>query len=90
MRKSKTRFGERVSFLTGPRYTGSIVGELTDSSGAKIVGATITVTDTTTNFQTKAVMNKDGSYQFSSLRRTPTTLPSKRRDFRWRAALASF
>jgi hypothetical protein len=44
------------------RYTGSLEGEVSDSSGAKIVGATVTAIDTTTNFSTKAVTNGQGSY----------------------------
>jgi hypothetical protein len=47
--------------------TGSIVGIVTDSSGAAIKGATVTLTNTGTGVTRVATTNDDGGYQFAAL-----------------------
>src|SRR4051794_38458134 len=46
---------------------GEITGQVADSSGALISGATITVTNTATNASREAVSNEAGVYSFPSL-----------------------
>jgi hypothetical protein len=41
---------------------GTILGTVTDASGAVVPGATITITNTATNVATTAVTNEDGNY----------------------------
>lgn len=53
------------------KYLGSFSGEISDLTGAKISGATVTVTDTTTHFSTKAVTNGTGAYTIPFI--TPDT-----------------
>ena len=48
---------------------GQITGQVTDASGAILVGASVTVTNTQTNQMREAVTNTSGSYAF------PTLLP---------------
>lgn len=52
-------------------YLGALIGRVSDATGARIAGATVTATDTTTHFSTKAVTNGSGSYSIPSL--TPDT-----------------
>jgi hypothetical protein len=42
--------------------TGTIAGSITDQSGAVVPGATVVVTDTTTNVTRATTTNKDGRY----------------------------
>jgi Carboxypeptidase regulatory-like domain len=53
------------------QYLGTLSGSVSDATGAKIVGAQVTATDTTTNFVTKAVTNGAGHYSIPFL--TPDT-----------------
>ncbi len=46
---------------------GEVSGLVTDSSGAAVVGATVTVTNPQTNFTRNSVSNSTGSYSFPSL-----------------------
>jgi hypothetical protein len=46
---------------------GEISGVVTDSSGAVLVGTTITVTNPQTNFTREAISNTSGNYSFPSL-----------------------
>ena len=52
-------------------YLGSIEGEVTDSTGAKIPGAVVTAEETGTHFKTTGKTNESGAYNFASL--TPGT-----------------
>jgi hypothetical protein len=52
-------------------YLGSIQGQVTDPSGAKIPNATVTVEDVGTHFKTKATTNAAGNYTLAGL--TPGT-----------------
>ncbi len=47
---------------------GSLVGNVTDSSGAPVPGATITITETQTNATDSAVTNESGRYTFPDLK----------------------
>src|SRR5262245_1538052 len=47
--------------------TGTLLGNITDSSGAAVPGATITATETQTNVSRSTVSNEAGHYIFSSL-----------------------
>src|SRR5438128_7981760 len=47
--------------------TGTLLGNVTDSSGAAVPGATVTATETQTNISRTTVSNESGYYIFSSL-----------------------
>ncbi len=47
----------------GQTDTGSIVGSVRDVSGALVVGADVTITNSATNVSVSVVTNSDGSYQ---------------------------
>ncbi len=51
----------------GQRFLGTIQGEVTDSTGAKVPGATITAEETATHFKTTGKANGTGAYSFPSL-----------------------
>jgi len=53
------------------KYLGSLTGQLSDTTGAKIAGATVTATAVTTHFSTKAVSNSTGGYSIPFI--TPDT-----------------
>lgn len=68
------RFGIILSLSLGlalsasaQRYLGSIQGEVTDSTGAKIAGVTVVVEETTTHYKTEGKSNNSGIYTFASL-----------------------
>jgi hypothetical protein len=46
---------------------GSIVGAVTDSSGASVPGATVTIVNTQTNLTRTAVSNETGTYSFTNV-----------------------
>jgi hypothetical protein len=50
------------SLLLAQTYEGRILGTITDASGAVIVGAKVTVTNTATNFTRNLVSNSAGEY----------------------------
>jgi hypothetical protein len=54
--------------LAAQNETGSITGHVTDSSGAVVTGATVTVTDLGTNVARTTRSGPGGEYAFSSLR----------------------
>jgi hypothetical protein len=49
------------------RYLGSIGGDVTDATGAKVPGATIKAVETATNFVTEVKSSADGSYVMAAL-----------------------
>ena len=51
--------------------TGTINGRVTDSTGAVLVGAQVTVTNTETNFENATTTNAEGMYLVQSLRPGP-------------------
>jgi len=50
------------SSIQAQQYLGTLSGSVSDSTGAKVVGANVTATDITTKFETKAVTNGSGDY----------------------------
>jgi hypothetical protein len=50
---------------------GNITGRVTDSTGAVVPGAKVTVTQTEMNFETVLETNADGDYRAASLRPGP-------------------
>ena len=51
----------------GQAVRGTLVGNVTDSSGAAMPGVTVTITDVNTSVGRTAVSNESGNYTFSSL-----------------------
>ncbi len=51
----------------GQSYLGSIQGEVTDLTGAKVPGAVITVENSETHFKTSATVNGSGAYTLAGL-----------------------
>jgi hypothetical protein len=47
--------------------TGTVVGEVTDSSGAVVPGATVTLTDASEGVKLTDVTNADGKYAFTTV-----------------------
>ena len=60
-----------VSGLPAQEFRGSILGTVTDPSGAVIPGATVTVTNESTNTSTEVLTNAEGNYV------VPFLLPAK-------------
>jgi hypothetical protein len=57
--------------LRAQQYLGTLTGEVTDASGAKIANADVSATDVTTHFTTKTKTNSAGGYSIPFL--TPDT-----------------
>jgi hypothetical protein len=55
------------SFLYGQAVKGSLLGTVTDTSGAVVPDANVTVTETTTNIARSAPTNATGNYSFPNL-----------------------
>ena len=62
--------------------TGTLLGNVTDSSGAAVPGATVTATETQTNSSRTAVSNEAGHYIFSSLKNGTYTVEAELQGFR--------
>src|SRR5262252_5045934 len=56
-----------VQFATGQAVYGSILGTVTDPSGAAVNGAKVTVTSQTKNVSVEATTNKNGNYSVTHL-----------------------
>src|ERR1700734_2953416 len=61
-----------ITLLVGPALShaqglGSIVGTLTDATGASVASAKVTATETATGLSREAVSNADGYFVVSSL-----------------------
>ena len=67
---------------TAQQYLGTISGNVSDSTGAKIVDAAVTATDTTTNFVSKGVSNGAGDYTIPSLTPDVYTITVTAKGFR--------
>jgi hypothetical protein len=67
---------------SGQQYLGTISGSVADASGAKVVGAEVTATDTTTNFVSKGVTNNAGDYTIPSLTPDVYTITVTAKGFR--------
>src|SRR5437879_6764517 len=61
-----------LSLLAGPAFsqetTGGIVGVVKDSSGSVVTGARVTAVNEETDFQSQAISDESGAYQFPLLR----------------------
>jgi hypothetical protein len=55
------------SSLHAQRYLGGIGGQVTDSTGAKVVGANVTAVEAATHFATSVTTGADGSYVMPAL-----------------------
>jgi hypothetical protein len=55
------------SYASAQAVTGTLLGNVTDSSGAGVPGATVTVTEVQTNISRSAVSNDAGYFIFASL-----------------------
>jgi len=60
-----------IFFFAGPafaqRTSGQLTGTVTDPNGAAVVGATVTATQTGTNFQREATTSEDGNFTITDL-----------------------
>ena len=83
-----SRFGFLLLLLLGSsrliaqQTTATIVGNVIDPSGAAVVGATVTVTNTGTSAARTAVTEDDGKYSFPSLAPGPYALSVEMAGFR--------
>src|SRR5262245_12203330 len=62
--------------------TGTLLGNITDSSGAAVPGATVTATEVQTNTSRTVVSNETGNYTFTSLRNGTYTVTAEVQGFR--------
>ena len=70
------------STASAQAVTGTLLGNVTDSSGAAVPGATVTATETQTNSSRTAVTNEAGNYIFSSLRNGTYSVEAELQGFR--------
>src|ERR1700722_13584319 len=68
------RFGIALTLSLGlticasaQQYLGTISGNVSDATGAKVVDAAVTATDATTHFVSKGTTNSEGDYTIPSL-----------------------
>jgi len=61
-------FADHFSRAEAQAVRGSLLGNVTDSSGAPVPGATVTITETQTNLTVSAVTNESGYYTFPNLK----------------------
>lgn len=69
-------------FASAQRYLGSIGGQVTDTSGAKIPGASVLSVETATHFKTSVDTGSDGAYSMPALQPGNYTLTIKATGFR--------
>ena len=62
--------------------TGTLLGNVTDSSGAAVPGATVTATEVQTNISRTAVTNESGYYLFASLQNGTYTVSAELEGFK--------
>ena len=62
--------------------TGTLLGNVTDASGAGVPGATVVATETQTNSSRTAITNDAGNYIFSSLRNGTYSVEAELQGFR--------
>src|SRR5438046_3191163 len=56
-----------VSFAFGQAVTGSLVGNVTDASGAAVPGATVVIRDISTGISRTGVTSETGTYSFAAV-----------------------
>src|SRR5262245_38633114 len=71
-----------VAVPVGAQTLGTITGDVKDSSGAIIPGATVTVTNTGTNATREMPSNEAGVYTFTALPPGPYTVKSELQGFK--------
>src|SRR5690242_5720154 len=59
--------GALTPMLDAQQLTGAIVGTVVDSSGAVVVGVTVSAVNTATNLTVTAETSKEGTYQIPNL-----------------------
>lgn len=64
------------------RYLGSIEGQVSDPTGAKVVGVKVTAIESTTKYQTTVVTNADGAYSMPALQPGTYTVTATAQGFR--------
>ena len=57
-----------TSFVSAQAVKGSLLGSISDSSGAVAANATVTITETRTNITNTATTNADGNYVFANVK----------------------
>ena len=70
------------STVSAQAVTGTLLGNVTDASGAAVPGATVTATETQTNISRTAVSNEAGNYIFSSLKNGTYSVEAELAGFR--------
>lgn len=68
--------------LVGQTLLGSVVGVVTDSTGALMPGAKVVLTEITTDVRRTAATNSDGSYTFSDVKPGTYTVPVSAPNFK--------
>ena len=76
------RHARDPSIVSAQAVTGTLLGNVTDSSGAAVPGATVTATETQTNSSRTAISNEAGNYIFSSLRNGTYSVEAELQGFR--------
>ncbi len=71
-----------VTPLRAQQFLGTLSGSATDATGAKVVGAQVTATDTTTHFVTKGITNDQGTYTLAFLTPDVYTITVTAKGFR--------
>ncbi len=70
------------STVSAQAVTGTLLGNVTDSTGAAVPGATVTATETRTNVSRTAVANETGYYLFTSLQNGIYTVEAELQGFK--------
>jgi hypothetical protein len=70
------------SAASAQAVTGTLLGNVTDATGASVPGATVTAIETQTNISRTAVTNEAGNYIFSSLKNGTYSVEAELQGFR--------
>ena len=70
------------SIARAQAVTGTLLGNITDASGAAVPGATVTAIETQTNISRQTVSNEAGHYIFSSLKNGTYSVEAELQGFR--------
>jgi hypothetical protein len=70
------------SVVSAQAVTGTLLGNVVDSSGAAVPGATVTATEVQTNISRNAVSNETGYYIFTSLKNGTYNVEAELQGFR--------
>jgi len=72
------------SLLANAQFRASLRGTVTDPQGAAVPGATVTLTNMSTNQKMVTTSDANGIYQFSALQPTPYSLSAEHQGFKTR------